>query len=55
MLRDFFEGLGAFLEWTFGILKFFGNSVNVVFSVIIFLALLYWFREMIKHQKAGEN
>ena len=55
MLRNIFEGIGAFGEWTFGILKVLGNSVNYVFMLVIAAALIYWMAQMVKHQKAGEK
>ena len=56
MLRNFFEGLGDFLEWTFQILPVLADlGMNVVFMVIISIALIYWLAEMVKHKKAGEN
>lgn len=56
MLRNFFEGLGDFLEWTFQILPILADfGMNIVFMVIISIALIYWLAEMVKHQKAGEK
>lgn len=56
MLRNFFEGLGDFLEWTFQILPIMADfGMNIVFMVIIAIALIYWLAEMVKHQKAGEK
>jgi len=56
MLRNFFEGLGDFLECTFQILPIMADfGMNIVFMVIIAIALIYWLAEMVKHQKAGEK
>lgn len=56
MLRNFFEGLGDFLEWTFQIIPILADfGINIVFMVIIAGALIYWLAQMVKQQKAGEH
>lgn len=54
-LRSFFEGLGDFLDWTFQILPFLGNSANYLFMAVGAGLGVYWLMEMRKHQKAGEK
>lgn len=54
-LRNFFEALGDFFEWTFQILPILGNNLNYVFMLIITGFTLYWFREMNRQRKAGER
>jgi hypothetical protein len=54
-LRSFFEGLGDFLNWTFQLLPFLGNSANYLFMATIAGLGIYWIIQMRKHQKAGEN
>ncbi len=56
MWRNFFEGIGSFFEWTFGLIKFLGDlKINIVFMILIAGAFLYWLGQMVKHQKAGEK
>lgn len=54
MLRNFFEGLGAFFEWTFKILPSVGNIVNNLFILVIAGGLIYWLSQMAKHKANGE-
>lgn len=54
-LRNFFEALGDFFEWTFQILPILGDSVNYLFMGTITIAAAYWFREMNRQRKAGER
>ena len=54
-LRSFFEGLGEFLEWTFQILPFLGNSANYLFMAIGAGLGIYWIREMRKHRKQAKT
>ena len=53
-MRAFFEGLGDLLEWSFGLVKFLGNGMNILFVLIITALCVYWLGQMIKHKKAGE-
>ena len=53
-MRAFFEGLGDFIQWTFGLVKFLGNGMNVLFALIITALIIYWLGQMVKHKKAGE-
>lgn len=54
-LRNFFEALGEFFDWTFQVLPALGNSVNYLFMLIIAGYGLYWFSQMNKQAKAGER
>ena len=53
--KDIVEGLGDFLEWTFGILPVLGNIPNILFFAIGSVLFIYWMLEMRKHAKAGER
>lgn len=55
MWRNIFEGTGSFFEWSFGIIEFLGDYMNVIFMVSLTVAFLYWLGQMVKHQKAGEK
>lgn len=54
-LRNFFEGLGEFIDWTFGILTTLGNLPNYFFMIVIAGFVGYWFSQMVKQKRAGEN
>ncbi|CAI8294866.1 MAG: Uncharacterised protein [Owenweeksia sp. TMED14] len=54
-LRILFESLGSFFEWTFQILPILGDNLNYLFMSVIAGLGIYWLREMVKHQKAGEK
>ena len=54
-MRAFFEGLGDFLEWTFGLITFLGNGFNVLYMIIISVLIIYWLGQMVKHKRAGES
>ena len=54
-MRAFFEGLGEFIEWTFGLITFLGNGMNYFFMIVIASMILYWLGQMVKHNKAGES
>tara|TARA_B100001142_G_scaffold172756_1_gene172330 strand:+ start:21207 stop:21377 length:171 start_codon:yes stop_codon:yes gene_type:complete len=53
--RFFFESLGKIFEFTFQILPVLGNNLNYLFMAIIAGLGIYWLREMLKHEKAGEK
>jgi hypothetical protein len=53
--RFFLESLGKIFEFTFQILPILGNNLNYLFMAIIAGLGIYWLREMLKHQKAGEQ
>ncbi|MFZ9155650.1 MAG: hypothetical protein ACO27L_02040 [Schleiferiaceae bacterium] len=50
-LRSIFEGLGDFFTWTFKAMPYIGPVANVVFWSIIAGGIIYWLREMSKHEK----
>lgn len=43
-------GLGDLLEMTFEILPALGNLPNMLFSAVIFFALVYWILELKKYK-----
>lgn len=58
--RAFFEGLGDFMQWTFGAVEFLGQGLrfgiaNVFWMLVIAAMLLYWISQMIGHAKNGEK
>lgn len=50
-LRTFFEATGDLFELTFMAMPWIGPAANVVFWSIISGGILYWLREMSKHEK----
>jgi hypothetical protein len=50
-LRTFFEATGDLFELTFMAMPWIGPAANVVFWSIIAGGILYWLREMSKHEK----
>jgi len=54
-LKDVWEAIGNFLEWTFGLLTFLENVPNIIFIILGFIFFFYWLGQMIKHQRAGEH
>ena len=50
-LRTFFEATGDLFEMTFMAMPWIGPAANVVFWSIIAGGILYWLREMSKHEK----
>ncbi len=54
-LRNFFEALGDFFEWTFQILPILGDYFNWLIIFVIAGYGGYWLGQMIKHQRAGER
>jgi hypothetical protein len=50
-LRSIFEGLGDLFAWTFKAMPYVGPLANVVFWSIITGGIVYWLREMSKHEK----
>ena len=50
-LRSVFEGLGDLFAWTFKAMPYVGPLANVVFWSIITGGIVYWLREMSKHEK----
>ncbi|NCG44297.1 MAG: hypothetical protein GWO76_04260 [Proteobacteria bacterium] len=55
LTRTIFEGLGDFITWAMQLWPWIGNNVNILFSVVITVALIYWIRQMLQHQAAGEK
>ncbi len=58
--RAFFEGLGDFLQWTFGIIELLGQGLvfgvaNVFWMIVIAALILYWLGQMRIHAKNGEQ
>ena len=58
--RAFFEGLGDFLQWTFGAIEFLGQGLrfgiaNVFWMFVIAGMILYWLSQMRAHAKNGEK
>jgi hypothetical protein len=54
MWRSFFEGLGAFFEFTFQLIAAGGMLPNILFMTIGAGAFIYWIGQMVKHKNAGE-
>lgn len=54
-LRNFFEGLGEFFDWTFQILPWVGNNFNYLIMAVMTGYAIYWFGQMVKHSRAGER
>ena len=50
-LRSLFEGIGDFFTWTFKLMPLIGPATNVVFMSLIAGGIIYWLREMSKHEK----
>ena len=50
-LRSIFEGLGDFFTCSFKAMPYIGPVANVVFWSIIAGGIIYWLREMSKHEK----
>ena len=53
--RSFNFMTGKIFEFTFQILPVLGNNLNYLFMAIIAGLGIYWLREMLKHEKAGEK
>lgn len=55
MWTQFIKGLGSFLEWSFGIFPFLGNSYNYIMMAIAAGFMIWWILQMFKHQKEEKN
>jgi hypothetical protein len=53
--RGFFEGLGDFFQWAFQGLTLLGNVGNLFFIAAGTILGIYWIREMMGHQRRGEQ
>lgn len=54
-LRNFFEGLGDFFDWTFGFLPAVGGLINILFILTMAGFGAYWFVQMKKSSRRGEQ
>jgi len=55
LARTIFEGLGDFIAWALQLWPWIGNNANVLLFFLMSGALVYWIRQMAKHQAAGEK
>lgn len=54
-VKDIFEGIGAFFEFTFQILPTLGNLPNLIFLIIGSALFLFWMVQMTRHREPGEE
>lgn len=54
-LRNFFEALGRFFEWTFDLVMPVGPYLNWVFGLLMAGFGIYWLMLMRKHARNGEK
>lgn len=55
MWTKFVVGLGDFLQWSFQLFPFLGNSFNFFMMAVAFVFMLWWIKQMFKHQKEEKN
>jgi len=53
--NEFVYGLGDLLEASLSILPTLGNIPNILFSLVIFVGLVYWIFELGKYKKEAHR
>lgn len=54
-MNKIWYGIADFFEFIFQIIEKLGNTINYIYIVVIFVFLVVWTIQMIKHRKNNEE
>lgn len=52
---DIFEGTGAFFLWIFKGMKMLGHGPNLIISICVISAILYWTMRLMRYRKEAQR